>query len=60
MTNRRRVFFPGDVDDAGEKAPERIAAQEKLDSFSILQVENAIGGSHKVVHRTLEQFVARE
>ncbi len=60
LAHGRRITLAGNEDDAREKAPERVAAQEEPHPLAILQVQDADGRSRQVGNRTLEQLVARE
>ena len=49
----------GHEDEAGEEAPERVAAQEEPDARPLAEVEDAHGDLEEVVVRDLEELVAR-
>ena len=54
------VALARDIDEAGDKAFERVLAHEQRDALALLQVEDADRGVEQFVLGDLEQFVARE
>src|SRR6266478_5667343 len=60
LPQRGVVAVAGDIDEAGHKALERIAANKQRDPLSLLQVEDADDRVEQLVFIGLEQLVARK
>ena len=60
LAQLRVVALARNIDEAGDKAFEPIAADEQSDALPVLQIENADGGVEQLVFAGLEQLVARE
>src|SRR5579875_1759491 len=57
---RGAIALARQIDETGNEAAERIAAQEKRDTPAFLQAENAHGDVVEIVLRDLEELVARK